>query len=163
MYCKLAPPLNMNCPSASDRLRYYGLAFRVFSHPSIESQVVPTGNGSAATGCDNMRDTTEATGTHGWLRVVARAAQVRLTLPHTTGLRLTLLVQSSPSGPTLRCPPRPRSRRRQAAARVDVRRPAAGAHSILFARFSCVLAERVCNQNTAELGAQKCMFLKHSA
>ena len=28
-----------------------------------------------------MRDTTEATGTHGWLRVVARAAQVRLTLP----------------------------------------------------------------------------------
>ena len=53
-----------------------------------------------------QRDTTEATGTHGWLRVVARAAQVRLTLPHTTGLRLTLLVQSSPSGPTLRSPPR---------------------------------------------------------
>ena len=150
MYCKLAPPLNMNCPSASDRLRYYGLAFRVFSHPSIESQVVPTGNGSAATGCDNMRDTTEATGTHGWLRVVARAAQVRLTLPHTTGLRLTLLVQSSPSGPTLRCPPRPRSRRRSASRRA----PAGGGRTcILFARFSCVLAERVCNQNTAEPGA----------
>ena len=71
----------MNCSSASIRLRYYGLAFRVFAHirvnPSIERQVVPTGNGSA-TLVDNMRDTTEAT----WkqlahtvgLRVVARAA-----------------------------------------------------------------------------------------
>ena len=113
--------------------------------------MVPTGNGSAATLVVTtlLRDTTEATGTHGWLRVVARAAQVRLTLPHTTGLRLTLLVQSSPSGPTLRCPPHALA----GAARVDVRRPAAGAHSILFARFSCVLAERVCNQNTAEPGA----------
>ena len=119
MYCKLAPPLNMNCPSASDRLRYYGLAFRVFSHirvskarSSLQEMAPPL------YGCDNMRDTTEATGTHGWLRVVARAAQVRLTLPHTTGLRLTLLVQSSPSGPTLRCPPRPRSRRRSASRRA---------------------------------------------
>ena len=80
MYCKLAPPLKMNCPSASDRLRYYRLAFRVFSHIRVSKarSSLHTGNGSDATGCDNMRDTTEAT----WkqpahtvgLRVVACAA-----------------------------------------------------------------------------------------
>ena len=89
MYCKLAPPLNMNCPSASDRLRYYGLAFRVFSHiqvskarSSLQEMAPPL---LVVTTC-LMRDTTEVTGTHGWLRVVARAAQVRLTLPHTTAV-----------------------------------------------------------------------------
>ena len=84
-----------------------------------------------------MRDTTEAT----WkqpahtagLRVVARAV-LRLTLPHTTEycLRLTLLIQRAAHQTDAAEPPT-----LAGAARVDVRRPAAGAHSLLFARLLC--------------------------